>query len=73
MTRAENHPEMGGIAAPVRDHTGTVVAACGLGIPAFRMDRPLVERSIPLVLRASADISRHLGYIDSGGRGGHAR
>jgi IclR family transcriptional regulator, KDG regulon repressor len=64
VTRAENHPEMGGIAAPVRDHTGAVVAACGLGIPAFRMDRPLVERSIPLVLRASGDISRHLGFIE---------
>lgn len=73
VTRAENHPEMGGIAAPVRDHTGNVVAACGLGVPAFRMDRPLVERSIPLVLRASGDISRQLGFIESRGRGGHAR
>jgi DNA-binding IclR family transcriptional regulator len=73
VTRAENHPEMGGIAAPVRDHTGTVVAACGLAIPAFRMDRPLVERSIPLVLRAAGDISRHLGYIEARNRNGHAR
>ena len=73
VTKSENHPEMGGIAAPVRDHTGAVVAACGLGIPAFRMDRPLVERSIPLVLRAAGDISRQLGYIESRGRNGNAR
>jgi DNA-binding IclR family transcriptional regulator len=73
VTRAENHPEMGGIAAPVRDHTGAVMAACGLGIPAFRMDKPLVERSIPLVLRASAEISRQLGYLPPRGRNGNAR
>lgn len=73
VTRAENHPEMGGIAAPVRDHSGAVVAACGLGIPAFRMDRPLLERSIPLVLRASGEISRQLGYLESKGRNGNAR
>jgi len=65
VTRAENHPEMGGIAAPVRDHTGNVVAACGIAIPAFRMERSLVERSIPLVLRASGEISRLLGHIDA--------
>jgi IclR family transcriptional regulator, KDG regulon repressor len=73
VTRAENHPEMAGIAAPVRDHTGTVVAACGLGIPAFRMDRALTERAIPPVLRASADISRQLGYIEPKGRHANAR
>lgn len=73
VTRSENHPEMGGIAAPLRDHSGEVIAACGLGIPAFRMDRPLVERSIPLVLRASAEISRLLGHVPPKGRTTHAR
>jgi len=73
VTRAENHPEMSGIAAPVRDHTGDVIAACGLGIPAFRMDRALVERSIPLVLRASAEISRLLGNLPVKGRNSHGR
>jgi IclR family transcriptional regulator, KDG regulon repressor len=63
VTRAENHLEMGGIAAPVRDHTGNVAAACGIAIPAYRMERSLVERSIPLVLRASGEISRLLGHI----------
>jgi IclR family KDG regulon transcriptional repressor len=63
VTRAENHPEMGGIAAPIRDHTGNVSAACGIAIPAYRMERSLVERSIPSVLRASGEISRLLGHI----------
>ena len=32
VTKSENNPEMGGIAAPIRDHTGRVVAALGLGV-----------------------------------------
>ena len=63
VTRGENHPELAGIAAPVRDHSGEVIAACGLGIPAFRMDRAHIERSIPLVLAAGAEISRNLGHV----------
>jgi DNA-binding IclR family transcriptional regulator len=62
VTRAENHPEMGGVAAPIRDHTGSVGAACGVAIPVFRMDRELVDRIIPLVIRAASDISDALGF-----------
>jgi DNA-binding IclR family transcriptional regulator len=65
VTRAENHPEMGGIAAPVRDHTDNVVAACGIAIPAYRMERSVVERSIPRVLHAAGEISRLLGHLTS--------
>jgi len=59
---AENHPEMGGIAAPIRDHTGAVVASCGVAIPAFRMNAELIERFIPLVVDAANTISNLLGY-----------
>lgn len=62
VTRAENHPEMGGIAAPIRDHTSAVIAGCGIAIPVFRMNRELVERCIPHVVRAAARISAGLGY-----------
>ena len=61
VTRAENHLEMGGVAAPVRDHTGTVVAAVGVGVPVFRMNRELVARCIPQVVRAAQAISKELG------------
>jgi DNA-binding IclR family transcriptional regulator len=64
VTLAENHPEVGGIAAPVRDHTGAVVAACGIGVPVFRMDEGLIRREIPLVLRAARRISAALGYSE---------
>ena len=61
-TRAENHPEMGGLAAPIRDHTGAVAASCGIAIPVFRMSRELVDRCIPHVVRTAAAISAELGY-----------
>lgn len=62
VTKSENHPEMGGIAAPIRDHAGNVVASCGVAIPAFRMDRELVDRCVPHVLKAAGGISADLGY-----------
>lgn len=57
----ENHVEMGGIAAPVRDHNGHVIAACGVAIPAFRMDSELIARQIPLVIQTVNAISNALG------------
>jgi DNA-binding IclR family transcriptional regulator len=62
ITRAQNHPEMGGIAAPIRDHAGAVSVACGIGIPVFRMSRDLVERCVPHVVRTAAAISAELGW-----------
>ena len=44
------------------DHTGTVVASCGVAIPAFRMNADLVDRFIPLVVDAANKISNLLGY-----------
>jgi DNA-binding IclR family transcriptional regulator len=73
VTRSEMHPELGGIAAPLRDHTGEVVAACGLGVPTFRMDRALIDRAVPLVLRTSIEISRLLGHLPPRARHGTAR
>jgi len=62
VTRAENHPEIGGVAAPIRDHAGAVTVACGIAVPVFRMNRALVERCIPHVVRTAAAISSELGY-----------
>jgi IclR family KDG regulon transcriptional repressor len=62
ITKGENHVEMGGIAAPIRDHSGDVIASCGVAIPIFRMDRKLIERCTPFVVSAAAAISEKLGY-----------
>lgn len=68
VTKSENHIEMGGIAAPIRDHTGGVIAASGVAIPAFRMDRRLIDRCIPEVVRTAEAISAELGYQQPKGR-----
>lgn len=62
VTRGDNHPEMGGIAAPVRDHTGAIIAACGIAVPKFRMTQRLIRRCLPMVLRTARAISSDLGY-----------
>lgn len=62
ITQAENHPDVGGIAAAIRDHSGAAPFACGIGIPVFRMERELVESCIPHVVRTAAAISAELGY-----------
>jgi len=45
-----------------------VVAACGIGVPVFRMDATLIQREIPLVMRAAARISAALGYSETPSR-----
>lgn len=62
VTKCENHPEMGGIAAPIFDFSGDAIASTGVAIPAFRMNDDLVERCIPLVRHAARRISRKLGF-----------
>ncbi|MEJ7929492.1 IclR family transcriptional regulator [Ramlibacter sp. AN1015] len=62
VTRGENHPEMGGIAAPIRDHTGEVVASVGVAMPIYRMTAEVVRTTIPHVQQAADTISRDLGY-----------
>lgn len=66
ITSAENHPEMGGIAAPIRDHSSNVIASCGVAIPIFRMDDALIERCRKLVVQTATVISAELGHVKLG-------
>jgi DNA-binding IclR family transcriptional regulator len=66
VTLGERSIERGGVAAPIRDHSGEVVAACGLAIPAFRMNKALVNRVAPSVMETASEISRALGWAASG-------
>jgi len=50
-----------GIAAPIRDHTGRVVAAVGLCMPDYRFASDRFELFRDLTQRAGVDISRALG------------
>ena len=56
--------EVGGIAAPVRDHTGQVVASVGLCIPEHRFVRERLEFLRDLTIRTALDVSSALGGPD---------
>jgi len=53
------------IGAPVRDHTGRVVAALGIGGPVTRITPARVESLSTLVMAAAAGLSRRLGAHQS--------
>jgi DNA-binding IclR family transcriptional regulator len=51
------------IAAPVRDHSGRVVAALGLAGPSNRLNRRRLLQLAAPVTGAAGALSRNLGYI----------
>jgi DNA-binding IclR family transcriptional regulator len=53
------------VAAPIRDHSGQVVAAISVAAPVQRMSKKQVQATIPSVLAAAENISRRLGFIPS--------
>jgi DNA-binding IclR family transcriptional regulator len=65
VTRAQGNPDTGGIAAPIRNFDGSVVAACSIGVPLYRMDAALVRKCMPLVVQAATAISAELGFVDA--------
>ncbi len=58
----ESEVGMRGIAAPVRDISGNVVAAIGFGGPAQRLTRKTLRAAAPNLLAAANGISSALGY-----------
>ena len=56
-------PDVHSIAAPIRDHTGCVLAAVSVAGPRHRFAPEKVEHCIRLVCRAAARISRLLGHL----------
>ena len=62
ISRGAWQPGVDGIAAPIRDATGHVVAALGISGPAIRLRSKECARYTPLVADAAAKISRALGY-----------
>lgn len=51
------------VAAPIRDHSGQVVAAISVAAPVQRMTKKAMQASIPSVVAAAEAISRRLGYM----------
>jgi DNA-binding IclR family transcriptional regulator len=61
LNRCSYRAEVSGIAAPIRDHTGRVIAAVGLCMPDHRFRDDRVEDLKRITLRAAVDISVALG------------
>jgi IclR family transcriptional regulator, KDG regulon repressor len=64
VTCAENHPEMGGVAAPVRSRSGEVIGSVGAAVPVYRMTEYAVKAITPPVREAARLISKAMGYED---------
>lgn len=62
VNRGEWRETVGGIASPVFDGLGTVIAAIGISGPLERLSHKRIKELIPSVLRAGAEVSRALGY-----------
>ena len=53
------------VAAPIRDHSGQVVAAISVAAPVQRMTKKNIQSTVPGVVAAAEAISRRLGYMPS--------
>jgi DNA-binding IclR family transcriptional regulator len=58
----ESDAGMRGLAAPIRDASGNVIAAVGLAGPVQRLSKKNLRSFTPSVLQAAQAISRRLGY-----------
>lgn len=52
-----------GVAAPIRSHTGDVVAALSIAGPVQRMTKKVVASHVPDVVAAAEAVSQRLGYL----------
>lgn len=66
VSRGESTPGVCGIAAPVFDMSGAVVASIGIHAPKVRVSENRIAALAPHVVRAAAQVSRALGH--HGGR-----
>jgi IclR family transcriptional regulator, KDG regulon repressor len=53
------------IAAPVRNHTGAVIAALGVAAPVQRMSKKVMHTCVPSVIGTANAVSARLGYVPS--------
>jgi len=53
------------IAAPVRNHSGAVIAALGVAAPVQRMSKKTMHTCVPSVIETANAVSARLGYLQS--------
>jgi IclR family transcriptional regulator, KDG regulon repressor len=62
LNRGEWRESVGGVAAPIFDAFGKVVAAIGISGPLERLNLKRMKEFVPAVQEAAANISRAMGY-----------
>ncbi|HET7197069.1 MAG TPA: IclR family transcriptional regulator [Burkholderiales bacterium] len=58
----ESEPGLRAIAAPVRNHNGLVIAALGVAAPVQRMNKKVMQTTVPTVMAIAQAVSNRLGY-----------
>ena len=58
----ESESGLRAIAAPVRNHTGLVFAALGVAAPVQRMNKKVMQTTVPTVMAVAQAVSSRLGY-----------
>jgi DNA-binding IclR family transcriptional regulator len=66
INAGEYHADVGGLAAPIRDAAGRVIAAIGVTAPINRLTRATIPRIAQLTIRAGEAISYGLGFNPQG-------
>jgi DNA-binding IclR family transcriptional regulator len=61
----ESESGLRAIAAPVRNHTGAVIAALGVAAPVQRMSKKTMHTCVPSVIGTANAVSARLGYLQS--------
>jgi DNA-binding IclR family transcriptional regulator len=61
----ESEAGLRAIAAPIRNHNGTVVAAVGMAAPVQRMNKRTMQTCVPTVIATANAVSGRLGYVPS--------
>ncbi len=61
-TREELETGLNAVAAPIRDHNGSVIAALSISGPAYRLEQSRFEEVAQVVVGAATQISRRIGY-----------
>ncbi len=51
------------MAAPIRDHTGAVVAAVSASGPSYRFTEERLHELAPVLVKGAAEISHRMGYL----------
>ena len=58
----ESESGLRAVAAPVRNHSGSVIAAVGVAAPVQRMSKKTMQTCVPGVMATAAAVSARLGY-----------